>query len=428
MKILLVHPIGNKSLKVPPLGLAYIGSVLKKNQIETQIVDLNVEELSLSEILKNRKQNIIGISSILTNAAESFKIAKEIKKISPESFVIMGGPYVSMMGKQLLSKHLEVDATLVGEGEFSFLNLVKCFKMKKSIKRIRGLIFRKKHQIISNLPSNPIEPIDKIPYPAREELKMGLYKENAGSIFTSRGCSYQCTFCSRPIFGRKWRGHSPDYVLKEIKQLIDNYGISTLSILDDNFSFDLDRAIKILDGLIANKWKLDIYFWNGLRVDHITRTLAVKLRKAGCTSINFGVESIDPNVLSIIKKGINLNQIDKAIELTREVGIKTNLFLMIGNPNDTIKTADKIISFVKKTKINGVHLSMAIPILGTPFWNWVEKNGNWLNYDNEEFLDWPIDDVDEAYPVFETKDFSANERMEAYNKIRNFLKEKELIL
>jgi radical SAM superfamily enzyme YgiQ (UPF0313 family) len=428
MKILLVHPIGNISLKVPPLGIAYIASVLKKNQIETQIVDLNVEELSLSEILKKRKPNIIGISSILTNATQSFKIAKEIKKISPESFVIIGGPYASMMGKQLLFKHMEVDATLVGEGEFSFLDLVKNFKMKKSIKRIKGLIFRKKHQIITNLPSNPIEPIDKIPYPAREEMEMDLYKENAGSIFTSRGCPYQCTFCSRPIFGRKWRGHSPNYVLKEINQLIDNYGISTLSILDDNFSFDLDRAIRILDGLIAKKWKLNIYFWNGLRVDQITKSFATKLRKAGCTTINFGVESIAPNVLITIRKGINLKQIEKAIDLTREVGIKTNLFLMIGNPNDTIKTADKIISFVKKTKINGVHLSMAIPILGTPFWNWVEKNGSWLNYDNEEFLDWPIDDIDQAYPVFETKDFSANERIEGYNKIRNFLKEKELLL
>ena len=114
---------------------------------------------------------------------------------------------------------------------------------------------------------------------------MQLYGENAGVIFTSRGCPQQCTFCSRPVFGRQWRGHSPNYVLKEIEQIIDEYGVSTLSVLDDNFTVDLDRAERILDGIIAKKWKLSVYFWNGMRADHVTKQLLTKLKKAGCTAI-----------------------------------------------------------------------------------------------------------------------------------------------
>jgi len=429
MKIALIQPpSGTPSLKVPPLGLGYITAVLKRNQVEAKIIDLNIENIPLSTYLSLEKPEIIGISSIVTNARQAIEIAKQSKSILPRSFVVMGGPYPSMMGDRLLTGHREVDAAVFGEAEFTFLELVKRLQDGKSLDAVEGLIFREDDRIKSNQMSNPIYPLDKIPYPAREELKMHLYGENAGSIFTSRGCPQQCIFCSRPVFGRKWRGHSAEYVLKEIEHLRKHYEISTLSVLDDNFTVDLDRAEKILDGIIAKKWKLAIYFWNGMRVDHITKDLLLKLKKAGCTAINFGVESVDPDVLSFIRKGVSLNQIEQAIKLTRELGIIANIFLMLGNPGDNVKVVDKIRKFVEKVHVDGVHLSMATPLMGTKFWDWIETNGQWLDYDHEELLDWPIDDTDESYPVFETSDFSADERIEAYRKTRNLLKKKGLFL
>jgi radical SAM superfamily enzyme YgiQ (UPF0313 family) len=129
-----------------------------------------------------------------------------------------------------------------------------------------------------------------------------------------------------------------------------------------------------------------------------------------------------------IKKGVSLEQIEQAITLTRQVGIRANAFLMIGNQGDTIETADKIIDFVERAHVDGVHLSMATPLLGTKFWDWVEANGRWLGYDYDEMLDWPIDDTDATYPVFETSDFSADERVKAYQKTRHVLGEKGLLL
>jgi len=428
MKIALIHPSGNKDLKVPPLGLAYITAILKKNNIETQIVDLNVEKTKFSKYLNNQKPDIVGFSSIITNAHQAIQLAKETKKVLPKSFVVMGGPYTSMMKSRLFCKHKEVDALLVGEAEYTFLELAKKLQNKQKIESIDGLIFWDKNKIKTNKAPKPISPLDKIPFPAREELKMDLYNENAGVIFTSRGCPQQCIFCSRPVFGKTWRGHSPKYVLKEISQLIDNYGIGVLSILDDNFTVNLERATKILDGIIAKNWNLDIYFWNGLRADHITQQLATKLKKAGCTAINFGVESVDADVNSLICKGVNLQQIKHAIILAQKAGIRANVFLMVGNPGDNSDSADKMIVFLKKTKVDGIHLSMATPIFRTPFWDWVEQNGRWLNFDKEELLDWPIDDVSGTYPVFETSEFTAKQRIQAYKKVRTFLEEKELII
>jgi anaerobic magnesium-protoporphyrin IX monomethyl ester cyclase len=429
MKIVLIQPqSGNPSLKVPPLGLAYIAAVLKSNHVEAKIVDLNVENVDLATYLSREKPEIIGVSSTVTNARNALEIAETSKRILPRSFVVMGGPYPSMVGNRLLVRHSEVDAALTGEAEFSFVELVKRLQDGKPLDAVEGLIFRKETRIISNPPPKPISPLDQIPYPAREELKMRLYGENAGTIFTSRGCPQQCVFCSRPVFGRRWRGHSPEYVLEEIEQLMKEYDMSTLSVLDDNFTVDLERAEKILDGIIAKKWTLAIYFWNGMRVDHMTKQLLTKLKKAGCTAINFGVEAVDPDVIEGIKKGVSLEQIEQAIKLTSELGIRANVFLMIGNPGDTAESADNIIGFVDKMHVDGVHLSMATPLMGTGFWDWVEKNGQWLGYDREELLDWPIDDTEESYPVFETSDFSADERVRAYRKTRNSLREKGLLL
>jgi anaerobic magnesium-protoporphyrin IX monomethyl ester cyclase len=429
MKVVLIQPPSeNQSLKVPPLGLAYIAAVLKNSSIATKIIDLTVESIDLSTYLPDEKPDIIGVSSIVTNARQAFNIVEQTKTVLPESFVVMGGPYPSIMGTRLLTGHREVDAVVVGEGEFTFLELVKRLQNGKSIDAVDGLVFRKEDKIRSNPPPKPIMPLDQLPFPARKELKMRLYGENAGVIFTSRGCPQQCIFCSRPVFGRRWRGHSADYVLKEVEHLMKDYGVSTLSVLDDNFTVDLDRAEMILDGIIAKKWKLDIYFWNGMRADHVTKTLVTKLKRAGCSAINFGVEAVDPDVISFIRKGVSLEQIEQAIGLARQAGIRANVFLMIGNPGDKIKSADKLIDFVEKVHVDGVHLSMATPIFGTKLWDWVDENGRWLDYDTEELLDWPVDDVVGAYPVFETPDFTAEERTEAYRKARSFLEEKKLVI
>jgi anaerobic magnesium-protoporphyrin IX monomethyl ester cyclase len=165
-----------------------------------------------------------------------------------------------------------------------------------------------------------------------------------------------------------------------------------------------------------------------LRVDSVNKGLLSKMKKAGCTAINYGVESVDPDVLDRIRKGITLDQIERAIVLTREAGIKTNVFLMIGNAGDTVKVVDKTAQFVQRVKVDGVHLSLATPIPGTEFWDWVEKNGHWLGHDREELSDWPIDDVEDAFPVFDTPDFTAEQRTEAYRKTRKYLTRKKLLL
>jgi radical SAM superfamily enzyme YgiQ (UPF0313 family) len=429
MKVVLVQPFGNSLFRVPPLGLGHLAAVLENRGFEVKIIDLNVESSTVLErILSRERPEVVGVSCAIGNTRQALTVVGRVKTLFPECFVVVGGPYASIMGEMMLVRHRQIDAAVVGEGEVTLVELSERLQNKQSVSHVNGLIFRDGSKIRSNSARDPFEVLDSLPFPAREKLPMKLYGENAGVLFTSRGCPYQCAFCSRSVFGSRWRGHSPEYVLTEIEHLRKHYGVSGLSFLDDNFTFDSDRAEKILDGIIENKWNLDLYFWNGIRVDSVTEGLLRKMKKAGCTDINYGVESADAEVLTRIKKGITLDQVQEAIKLTRETGIKTNVFLMVGNPGDTAEVADKIRNFVELVKVDGVHLSLATPIPGTEFWSWVNKNGHWLGHDREELLDWPIDDVEDAYPVFETPEFTAIQRIEAYRETRKYLAKKKLLM
>jgi radical SAM superfamily enzyme YgiQ (UPF0313 family) len=427
MKVVLFQPLAKSLSRVPPLGLGYLAALLKRRGFEVEISDLNVESsTAFEESLSRDRPEVVGVSCAIGNAHQALTVVGKVKTHFPECFVVVGGPYVCIMGDSMLVRHREIDAAVVGEGEVTFVELLERLQNKDGLSDVNGLIFRDGSKIRSNSPRDPVEALDSLPFPAREKLPMDLYGENAGVLFTSRGCPYQCVFCSRSVFGKRWRGHSPEYVLTEIEHLREHYGVRGFSFLDDNFTFDLDRAEKILDRIIARKWKLSLYFWNGIRVDSVTEGLLARMKKAGCTAINYGVESADPDVLTRIKKGITLDQVDKAIRHTREAGIKANVFFMVGNPGDTPKVVDKTRKFVERTKVDGVHLSLATPIPGTEFWSWVDENGHWIGYDREELLDWPIDDVEEAYPVFETPEFTGKQRIEAYRKIRKYLAKKLL--
>jgi radical SAM superfamily enzyme YgiQ (UPF0313 family) len=401
--------------------------MLKRRGFEVEISDLNVEpSTAFEESLSRDRPEVVGVSCTIGNARQALAVVSKVKAHFPECFMVVGGPYACIMGEAMLVRHQEIDAAVIGEGEVALAELLERLQKKDGLSDVNGLIFRDGSKLRSNSQRAPILALDSLPFPAREKLPMDLYGEKAGVIFTSRGCPYQCVFCSRSVFGKHWRGHSPEYVLTEIQQLREHYGVRGISFLDDNFTFDLDRAEKILDRIIARKWKLSLYFWNGIRVDSVTEGLLSRMKKAGCTAINYGVESADPDVLTRIKKGITLDQVEKAIRCTREAGIKANVFFMVGNPGDTSKVVDKTRKFVERTKVDGVHLSLATPIPGTEFWRWVDENGHWIGSDREELLDWPIDDVEGAYPVFETSEFTGKQRTEAYRKIRKYLVKKLL--
>lgn len=428
-KILLVigKPRWPKMLefKVAPLGLAYIAGVLKKNGLEVKILDMTVEPLTkngFQRFLESYKPNIVGFTAMTPFYPGVKNWIRLTKKVLPKAYTILGGPHATLLKEEILLEFSSLDIVVHGEGEETMLEIAQ----GKNLNTILGIAFRTPEFIKTNPPRPFIKNLDLLPYPARELLKLERY-DLPLSILTSRGCPYGCIFCaSSKIWGRSWRARSAQNVVDEIEYLYkkifnprkkSNHG-ANIGILDDTFNLNLGRAQEICDGIIKKKLnkKFAIGFW-GMRADLINKELVTKLKKANCREIWLGIESGQQKILDNLNKNINLNQIRKGVKLIKEAGIKVGGNFMIGSPGETLSMARKSIKFAKELNLDRIGYTLIAPFPTTKLHKWVKSHGKFLSKNWENYAGFPYKDYkgkDSYWPVFETDDFSKEERMEAF--------------
>lgn len=417
-KILFVNPksifrINVKPTIYPPLGLGYMATVLEKNGFDVKIYDFNVEDISYESFIKKYKPDFVGVTAttfLYNNARQTLKTTK---KIIPETKTVLGGTHISALKNQTMEENISLDFGVYGEGELTILELLK----NKNLENIKGLVYKKNSKIIVNTPRDLIKDLDSIPLPARHLLKMEKYKWPL-TIITSRGCPYGCTFCTKSVFGRTWRGRSPKNVVDEIEFISDNYGhlSSTLSIVDDLFTLDLKRVRNICKMIIDRRLKIEFNIGAGGRVDNIDKKTLILLKKAGCNNIGFGIETLDEKILKNINKGITPNQVRNVIKMTKEIGIKANGLFMIGNQGETFEDSMITLNKIKKMKFDTFRVTQTVPFPGTPLYGWVKENGKFLTKRWSDFLE------SENEPVFETPEFTREQRILAYKKFYEYKK------
>lgn len=300
----------------------------------------------------------------------------------------MEGPKLTYSQKKTL-EYIDCDFAIQGEGEETIVELVNALKSKKPLKNIKGLIFRKGGQIIVNPPRPLIKNLDDIPFPAWHLLPINKYKslfsrtKKFATMVTSRGCPFNCIFCSdKSRLGRMFRYRSPDNIIKEIKFLINNHGIKEILFYDDTFTVNRNRIIELCKKILAENIKVS---WEcRTRVDLVDKELIELMKKSGCYRIRYGIEAGNQRILNVLKKGITLEQAEKAIRITKEAGIETVTYFMMGSPCETIETINNSINF--SIKLNPDYSVFAITSPSDPnseLFNWALKN----NYINENYWD-----------------------------------------
>ncbi|MFH1063141.1 MAG: radical SAM protein [Candidatus Omnitrophota bacterium] len=363
------------------LGLAYLAAYLTKYGHQVRIIDALAEGLSHKLKVKGRYQtflqvglnyqqivdqiladtDIIGISAPFTNNAKIVKqLAKQIKQAFPDKRIVLGGVYPSLTPEDAFCP--EIDYYIIGEGEIPLLELAE----DKDPKQIQGLIVKGQEYKI-NHSAKIIENLDEIPFPARDKLPMEQYlsfcsprrdRIKTVSIITSRGCPFDCTFCSiHGITGYKWRMRSADNVLKEIKTLIKDYAIEHIEFEDDNLTLNKPRMQDIAKGIIEINQQGKVISWsapNGVMVDTLDQELLEHLKAANCLFLNLAVESGDPEMLKTMNKKLNLDKVLDIARICKSLGIKTNAFFMLGYPGETEQSFRETLDFVKKLKTAGV--------------------------------------------------------------------------
>ncbi len=383
MKILLISPPTDSVIKRvvgttgPPLGLAYLASMVK-DEHDVAIIDSIVENLDFEMVKKKIKKfdpDVIGVTSTTSMIPDAYKVANMAKEINENVKIVIGGPHVTFLPEKTMEECKSIDFVVRGEGEITFKELMEALEKEKDLDGIKGLTFRKDGRIINNPPRELIKNLDELPLPSYELLPMEKYQADGvkfGVIMTSRGCPFNCIFCSSSLqFGKRWRGYSAERVIEELSILRNEYGRRTIEFLDDTFTLVKPRAIEISKRIV--KEGLDISWVASSRVDTFSREVATAMKKGGADMIYFGIESGVQKILDFIGKGITIERAKRAIKMAKDAELHTFGSFIIGFPQETKEDVKKTLSFSRKVGVDFAQYTIATPYPGTRLWNLAMK-------------------------------------------------------
>ena len=399
-KIALVNPpLVTRHPQLPPLGLMYLAAVLEQDGYEIKIIDCPVCKIDHGKLrseLSSFEPNLIGISSITPTINSALQSARVAKEACPDSKVILGGPHVTFMDKQVLGQEATVDIVVRGEGEQTLLELAQHLPNSESLAGIDGITFRNSNGQIMQTPDRPfIQNLDAMPRPAYKYLPLKKYRVFGRThlpIMTSRGCPYQCSFCvASQMFGGEYRARSPKKVVDELEWLRDVHGADGIYFCDDTLTLDRERTLEICEE-IKNR-KIGLPWGCQTRVDQVPEKVLVKMREANCQMIHFGVESGCQRILDAVKKSTSIEQCEKAVKWTKEEGIFAAVTAVIGYPGETKDNVKQTLDLIRRLEPDDAWLCTATPYPGTELRALVESMG-WKVSD-----DWSL--YDAMHPVFE---------------------------
>lgn len=336
-----------------PLGLAYLAAIINKGWV-AKIIDATApySHGGIKYILVKAleyKPRFIGISINTLFAGFAYDLIKELKKFNFTIFA--GGPHATLFPHEVLANG--ADIVVRGEAEHTVEELVRFFGGERPLEDIIGLSFLDKNGRFIDNPDRALENnLDVFPFPAKEAFDIDAYAKSDfelwryGGIITSRGCIGRCNYCSRVVCGDRYRVRSVDNVLEEIIILHQRYGLCDFYFLDDIFTADKIRT-NLLCEKIKGKLDFDFTFSCITRFDRIDRELLRKMKEAGCTAINYGVESANSESLKKINKSVTAEEMVTKIHYTKEAGIDCSINFMWGYPWESDLETQNTISLMK---------------------------------------------------------------------------------
>lgn len=391
MRILFIQPpprdLRKEEIVVPPLGIAYLAAVLEAKGHTVGIIDGFAEglaEASLEERIRSFRPDLTGITGmtpVFDNTLRALRIARK-----HSAHLVVGGPHASMVKQDIFRQAPELDFAVQGEGELSISRLVDALDAAGPLGDVSGLITPD----FENPPARAIEDLDTLPLPARHLLPNDRYryilsKGRVTTLFSSRGCPYQCIFCDKTVFGSTWRARSAESVLNEVRTVVSDFGVRSIVFYDDLFTVRKSRVIEICRGIldlnVPIEWKCEG------RVNIVDEETLGWMKKAGCSLIAYGVESGNQKGLDYLNKGTTVEQIRRAFSLTRKAGIKPMGYFILGIPVETYEEELATIEFAREIHAAYAQFSVLSPTPGTKLYDDVVRMGWYREVDAQNPLD-----------------------------------------
>jgi len=466
MKILFIQPpiqdFYQTSIRTQPIGLAYLAASVRNHGHEVEILDCRTEKkrsISISSDLlylrdfypfddrspfklysgyyhfgmgwdkigqkiRASKADVFGISSPFTPYHdEALRIAKIIKQWDRKKVVVMGGAHVSCDPEGVLQSPF-VDYAALTEGEGRFPALLEQLRKGKAedIGRIDGIGYRKNGKIQINAPQTFIKDLDSVPHPARELLDLDRYRmrrKRSTMIITSRGCPHGCAYCSAHlVMGTSFRARTPEAIVQEMAECQGRFGIGIFDIEDDNFTFDQERAKRLMNLVIETfgEEKIELSAMNGVSLASLDGELLGLMKRAGFKTINLSYVSTDPTTKERMGRPKAKTPFDQILEEAEKVGLSVIAYAIVGMPGQTIEEmVDTLIYLMGKRVLVGP--SIYYPTPGTPLFEKCKQDDLLPLH--------PCQWRSSAFPI-ETKEFSRIDLVTLFrlSRVINFIKAK----
>ncbi len=390
-----------------PLGLMYIAAYLRKSGIDARIHELGIfepaqalgkdgrirfglDDAAIRDIIEKEKPRVIGLTCMYSiYFRDVLEIAQLVKKTAPDAKIVLGGNHASSYWQHILQDPC-VDYVVIGEGEATFLELVRRILENREAHDVAGVAFRRAGVPVRTDVRPLLKDLDEIPFPAYDLLDYGRYLDHgnpfamracAAGVVTSRGCPGDCVYCTvKAVWGRTWRGRGAKNVVDEIAFLKERYGIGEFSVLDDSAGVDRRRWEEFCRELTVRRLNLKWSTPNGIAHWTLTKETLDKMKAAGCYRVTFGIESGDPRTRRFLGKPYPLEQAREIIRHANRIGLWTISTNILGFPYEDKNSLEATLRFAKESGTDFASFYLLQPQPTSSVYQTFKKEGL-LNFD-----------------------------------------------
>lgn len=364
----------------PPIGILHLASIARDYGYSVKLVDAHAEGLKIEqiiEIIKDFDANVVCLTAMTIMIDASAMIAKAIKGYDQSIVTMIGGVHVTAEPSRTLKEYPQFDFGVVGEGEVVLLDFLNRLETLQDLSEVKSLVWKKPgtDEIVINSRRDFYKDLDDLPFPAFDLVGDKLFSHYRLSVFgtkhfrsiglvTSRGCSGLCTFCDLGVVGRGYRIMTAPYLISHLKDLNKKYDVNDLLFYDDMFTGNKKRLVDFCEAMIADGTP---FTWSCCsRVDFVSYLDVLELmKKAGCHTIEFGVESGCQRILDSMRKNVTKEKIHHVIDMATKAGITTKANFILGHLGETHDSIMETISFAKSLNVTYVQHTHLVPLPGS---------------------------------------------------------------
>ncbi len=349
----------------PPIALAYLHAVLVGRGLNVELVDMfDWSKGQMESYIRSHPAKALGVNCLTNSRSGARDVSRAVAAHHPGTSVVWGGVHATVMWELILRNYPEVSCLVLGEGEDTAAELFPALLEGRPVDLIAGIASRREGRPERHAARPLITDLDRIPWPSREVLQWDRYPASryANIVFSTRGCPFQCEFCSAQAqWGRTWRKRRPEAIIDEIEDCLSRYRFSAVSVTGENFTVDRAFVNAFCDEILRRNLRFT-WFATG-RVGSVDSDTLGKMKAAGCSRIQFGLESGSQTILDNIGKGTTVVQARETAALVQAAGIGFWPYWIVGCPGETAATIDETIALVDEIKPGNadVHVATLYP-------------------------------------------------------------------